>query len=530
MWAIRILSGEQRGQIIPLKPGTLTIGRAQNCTLHFNETGISKTHAQIETSPKGVVLVDRNSTNGTFVNGTKIRSKLLKEGDRFSLGDKMFDLIRHSIATLQTPPPLASVHQLHAHPSTSMTSSSPSENPNVAPRIQAIHDLPKFFRYYVERVMLPGVYKLADLVELKYVVLGIILALVVCVSTLSVIPMIRISKNSIEVESRRRSLTIATNLAERNERAVLQKLDSSLTTQEAQMEEGVKSLYILSNADGSVLAPSRLAGTFPSEPFIAQARRKDVVYVDQIDDSTIGASVPITYYSPERQTQEVAAYAIVIYDMGSLAIDDGRTMSLFFQTLFMAVLVALLAHYFLYRLIEYPFVRLNRHVDSALKNKTETITMKFQFAPLQNLISNINTALSRMAQGPTQDEMPLTAVHDRRAEAQNLLQILGAAALAISPNDQTIIGANSLFEAITGINAQSLVNMTIQDLPDQALQQNVSDLLLYLESQSSGIASDSIDFSGSNYEIFAHAIFGDHSVAYYIITIHPAEDVAGGYS
>ena len=47
MWAIRILSGAQAGQIYPLKMGKNAIGRAPQCEIKIQANGVSKEHAQI---------------------------------------------------------------------------------------------------------------------------------------------------------------------------------------------------------------------------------------------------------------------------------------------------------------------------------------------------------------------------------------------------------------------------------------------------------------------------------------------------
>lgn len=58
---------------------------------HFNEicidsTAISRHHAQLLVSGKGVYLIDLNSTNGTFVNFKQVEQKLLRNSDIIAVG------------------------------------------------------------------------------------------------------------------------------------------------------------------------------------------------------------------------------------------------------------------------------------------------------------------------------------------------------------------------------------------------------------------------------------------------------------
>ncbi|MCV4601446.1 FHA domain-containing protein, partial [Escherichia coli] len=45
-----------------------------------------KQHAFIEAKPDGLYITDNNSTNGTFVNGTKITVAKLSSGDEIQFG------------------------------------------------------------------------------------------------------------------------------------------------------------------------------------------------------------------------------------------------------------------------------------------------------------------------------------------------------------------------------------------------------------------------------------------------------------
>lgn len=69
-----------------LNKPTMTIGRNANNDIVIPEPTISAYHATITIENGSFFINDLSSTNGTFVNGTKIDKKILKSGDLIKLG------------------------------------------------------------------------------------------------------------------------------------------------------------------------------------------------------------------------------------------------------------------------------------------------------------------------------------------------------------------------------------------------------------------------------------------------------------
>lgn len=61
--------------------GKLTIGRANTCDITYSNIYTSSTHAEFNISENEISVKDLNSSNGTFVNGFRIESKILNPGD-----------------------------------------------------------------------------------------------------------------------------------------------------------------------------------------------------------------------------------------------------------------------------------------------------------------------------------------------------------------------------------------------------------------------------------------------------------------
>lgn len=62
------------------------LGRGTDCDLRLVDNGVSRHHAEIRVEGDEAVLVDLNSTNGTFVNGQQVKRARLVDGTRISLG------------------------------------------------------------------------------------------------------------------------------------------------------------------------------------------------------------------------------------------------------------------------------------------------------------------------------------------------------------------------------------------------------------------------------------------------------------
>jgi diguanylate cyclase (GGDEF)-like protein len=86
---LTVLYGGPVGLVYTLPPGTETlIGRGADADIPLiEEQRVSRKHAIIRVSPEGNVLIeDQGSSNGTFVNGARIKRQELKDGDRIQIG------------------------------------------------------------------------------------------------------------------------------------------------------------------------------------------------------------------------------------------------------------------------------------------------------------------------------------------------------------------------------------------------------------------------------------------------------------
>jgi adenylate cyclase len=91
-------------QTIDVKPGvTLIVGRAVNSDIPIYDPTISRQHAQVSLGSGGVVVKDLGSSNGTFLNGSRITEATAQPNDVVMFGKVSFYVREVAKATGQAP-------------------------------------------------------------------------------------------------------------------------------------------------------------------------------------------------------------------------------------------------------------------------------------------------------------------------------------------------------------------------------------------------------------------------------------------
>lgn len=71
---------------LPLLEGASVVGREADATIRCDAPGVSRYHAKLVVAGADVVVEDLGSKNGTFVNGQRVTSARLADGDELRLG------------------------------------------------------------------------------------------------------------------------------------------------------------------------------------------------------------------------------------------------------------------------------------------------------------------------------------------------------------------------------------------------------------------------------------------------------------
>lgn len=82
----RLTEGRASERVVPLPVGLTRLGRGAEADVRLTDTGVSRLHAEIRVQEGRASVLDLDSTNGTTVNGQRVRSSPLQDGDRIGVG------------------------------------------------------------------------------------------------------------------------------------------------------------------------------------------------------------------------------------------------------------------------------------------------------------------------------------------------------------------------------------------------------------------------------------------------------------
>ena len=112
-------AGPTPGKTYPLDADVVTIGREAGNTIIINDAEVSRKHASLSFQGGKYVIEDNGSTNGTFVNGSRIMGQhVMKQGEVISFGEKINlvyeTLVDPNATVLSSKPPV--IQQQQARP------------------------------------------------------------------------------------------------------------------------------------------------------------------------------------------------------------------------------------------------------------------------------------------------------------------------------------------------------------------------------------------------------------------------------
>lgn len=80
-----IADGPDEGTKLPVR-GPVIVGSSSDVALTLSDRAVSRQHVELQPAGDGLWLRDLESTNGTFMRGTKVREALLEAGSDFEVG------------------------------------------------------------------------------------------------------------------------------------------------------------------------------------------------------------------------------------------------------------------------------------------------------------------------------------------------------------------------------------------------------------------------------------------------------------
>lgn len=88
---LKVVEGPEVGRVIRVTAPT-ELGRSHDVHIRMNDYSVSRRHAAFDYDPKGWVVEDLGSTNGTEVNGERVTRCRLYTGDRLRVGNTLLEV------------------------------------------------------------------------------------------------------------------------------------------------------------------------------------------------------------------------------------------------------------------------------------------------------------------------------------------------------------------------------------------------------------------------------------------------------
>jgi len=86
MGMVVVTSGSTAGARYAITEAITTLGRHPDSSVFLDDVTVSRRHAEIHLDGARHELTDAGSLNGTYVNGTRVDSVVLAEGDQLQIG------------------------------------------------------------------------------------------------------------------------------------------------------------------------------------------------------------------------------------------------------------------------------------------------------------------------------------------------------------------------------------------------------------------------------------------------------------
>jgi pSer/pThr/pTyr-binding forkhead associated (FHA) protein len=95
MWLIQNADSDDARFTFRMAPGAIkTIGRVAGVDFIVDAALVSRVHCRLEAREEALDIVDLQSTNGTFINDTRVERGQAREGDRLRVGRVEFQISR----------------------------------------------------------------------------------------------------------------------------------------------------------------------------------------------------------------------------------------------------------------------------------------------------------------------------------------------------------------------------------------------------------------------------------------------------
>jgi pSer/pThr/pTyr-binding forkhead associated (FHA) protein len=94
-YELHVVKGRSATTALKLSEGETSVGRHDACTIRIKSSQVSRRHCEISQKNGKLVVRDLNSSNGTIVNGKRIKEvSILQDGDELTIGGVVLRIVK----------------------------------------------------------------------------------------------------------------------------------------------------------------------------------------------------------------------------------------------------------------------------------------------------------------------------------------------------------------------------------------------------------------------------------------------------
>ncbi|MEO5969477.1 MAG: FHA domain-containing protein [Bdellovibrionia bacterium] len=523
MYKLTVISGPNQGTTYAVQEGELAIGRQAGNAVVLPSSKVSKIHCTLTVTGDEVILKDQGSSNGTFVNGTLTKFRKIKEGDRISVGEYVFELskpVKKAVKPMALPKKIRSQFQSPPAMGGSGFPNPPGGMSGIpgmgsGAEMSQLEGPPKDLRgkiaWAFDHQFMPIFYSLNLKYEWRAIAVGMFLMFSFLNLTVSVYPLLESSHQAIIKETGRRALFMARQIADQNAPFLANRMETKSEIGIIENADGVRTAMLV-DLDNRIIAPSAKLNQYlasGAEAAVAIKARdsfrsgRETGYWIEADESTLVAVEPVKVLSPTAGRNVVVAMAIVSIDSSLATPEMGELGVIYSEILAITAIILGFIFLILYRMTLKPFQVLNEDIDRALKGDMNQVTHEFKIEELNPLWDIINSAIQRVSRNNS-PESSSNSGESTEAFVGPLRMIgnLVKFGFLIFDSERKIVFINSIFEEMSGIRSESAMGQDISSVArDQAMGSMTNDLLGRVSTGGEGLVED-FDFSGVGCKIY----------------------------
>lgn len=470
MYKLVAVGGKLRGTEIELNEGENILGRGSEANHLIAVEGVSKKHMRITVNGQSAFMEDLDSSNGTFINGKLTRKMTVKDGDKITLPNVIFQLVYVTEKKIVVKKQVLK---------------GDDQEVDLEIEERAPDSLGGKMIYFFKTKIMPVIYNFNEQYEWS-ALLGILLFFFVGINvSLIIFPVLRESKRLLVREIAMRGKQYADEVARTNSVPLSRRNIDKVDTNFLESAEGVQS-YELFDFDGRIVRPITQLSTYIKDPlsvealnFYKDAKNLNNTYVQSLSQGVIGIGRAIKAYDVSTGREETVGVVAIRFAPRSLAVEAANNSSAFLESLVTSSMVAIFFYGMVYFLTIRPISELRVQIEQVLRGRRKELDSDSMFRELTPLRSTVNSLLQRLREIQNTDSDEMQNAEEDGPYIRSLLEFMQGAQgpVMVLNGEKQIQGLNPEAEDLIGIRQTASQGLALMDAArDRGFSATVMDL------------------------------------------------------